>query len=608
MPTPPVLAALDAAGVVMTVIGLGALIFFHELGHFLACRLTGTRVEAFSIGFGPELFGWTRDGIRYRVAAVPLGGYVKMAAENPGDARTDDPAEFPNKSFSQRLFIMSNGVIFNLILAFVFFVWAFGIGVPFETPELGAVAPGQPAWQAGLRAGDVVTHVDGKRIYGYTDLKTEVAFSGADETLELTIRRDGQERRVHVQPRYSDALGMPAIGVQPKWSPAAAAVEPDTPIAAAGGRKGDIVRSINGIAVKGPDEIADVLTRLAGQSKPGTEAIDVAVEVERADGSRETLAFSLPLGKRPQLGIRIWEGRTVHGIVSGSPAQGLVEIDDEIVTANGEPVGDLGLLRDRAGNEPLRELVVRRNGDEVKLAPHGVTVGEFAKSVLGRMDQNSTYVMPRPGMAAERAGILPGDKVTAVGDTKVRDWEELVLAIRKADGPVDLHVVRAGGEEREFTVTPARFPKELFGYQYRLETELVKVDGFLAALATGWRRTTLFVRTVTLTIRSLVTRRVSSENIGGPIALASVTYRMFDLGFGKYLYILAIISVNLAILNMLPIPVLDGGQIVLLCAEKIRGKPLPENVVGYFQLVGLVLILGLMVLAFRNDIVNFILR
>jgi regulator of sigma E protease len=604
----PLLAALDAAGVVMTVIGLGALIFFHELGHFLACRWTGTRVEAFSIGFGPELFGWTRDGIRYRIAAVPLGGYVKMAAENPGDARTDDPAEFPNKSFSARLFIMSNGVVFNLILAFVFFVWAFGIGVPFETPELGAVAAGEPAWQAGLRKGDVVTHVDGKRIYGFTDLKTEVAFSGVDQTLMLTVLRDGKEREVAVQPRYSEALGMPAIGVQPKWSDAAAAVEADSPVAKAGGRAGDTVLAVDGHAVSGPDDIAEVVTRLAGQAAPGTEALDLKVEVERVDGTHETLSFPLPLGKRPQLGIRIWEGRTVHGIVSGSPAEGLVELDDELVTVNGEPVADLGLLRDRTDGEPLREIVVRRNGGEVTLTPSGVTVGEFAKSLLGRVDQGSTYILPRPGMAAERAGLLPGDKVTAVGETNVRDWEELVLAIRKAEGPVALHVVRAGGEERTFTVNPSRFPKELFGYQYRLATELVRDDGFFAALATGWRRTTLFVRTVTLTIRSLVTRRVSSENIGGPIALASVTYQMFDLGFGKYLYILAIISVNLAILNMLPIPVLDGGQIVLLFAEKIRGKPLPENVVGYFQLVGLVLILGLMVLAFRNDIVNFILQ
>jgi regulator of sigma E protease len=125
-------------------------------------------------------------------------------------------------------------------------------------------------------------------------------------------------------------------------------------------------------------------------------------------------------------------------------------------------------------------------------------------------------------------------------------------------------------------------------------------------MALGWHRTVTMMKQVLLTLKSLVTRRVSAENIGGPILLAQVTYAMFDLGWGRYLMILALISINLAVLNLLPIPVLDGGQIVLLCAEKARGRPLPQRLVGYFQLVGLVMILGLMVLAFRNDIARLL--
>ena len=116
----------------------------------------------------------------------------------------------------------------------------------------------------------------------------------------------------------------------------------------------------------------------------------------------------------------------------------------------------------------------------------------------------------------------------------------------------------------------------------------------------------VFGRAVLLTVRSLLTRRVSARQVGGPLMLATVTYQMFEHGLGRYLYILAIISINLAVLNLLPIPVLDGGQIVLLCAEKLRGKPLPERVVGYYQLVGLVLILGLLALALSNDVRNLL--
>ena len=143
---PHLILALNVSGILMTAIGLGLLIFIHELGHYLACRVTGTRVEAFSIGFGPKLFGWRRGDTVYKLSLIPLGGYVKMAAENPGDANTGAPDEFPNKSYSQRLLIMSAGVIFNAILAFLLFAWAFGIGAPFLKPSVGNVLHGSAAW------------------------------------------------------------------------------------------------------------------------------------------------------------------------------------------------------------------------------------------------------------------------------------------------------------------------------------------------------------------------------------------------------------------------------------------------------------------------------
>jgi regulator of sigma E protease len=154
-------------------------------------------------------------------------------------------------------------------------------------------------------------------------------------------------------------------------------------------------------------------------------------------------------------------------------------------------------------------------------------------------------------------------------------------------------------------VTPGRWPKEL-GYSIAVLMKLHKERNVVHAMELGWKRTTRFIEMVVLTVKGLVTRRVSAENIGGPIFLVTATYNMFDLGWGRYLHILGLISVNLAILNLLPIPVLDGGQIVLLVAEKVRGKPLPEKVIGYLQVAGFVLILCLLVLAFRNDIARLL--
>jgi regulator of sigma E protease len=239
-----------------------------------------------------------------------------------------------------------------------------------------------------------------------------------------------------------------------------------------------------------------------------------------------------------------------------------------------------------------------------------MTVKDLAESIAGRSDTRSDRVAVRPGMAAERDGLRTADHVRQVGDQPVTSYTELRNSLIDHDGEVvTLRVVNEKDEERTVTVTPGRFPRSedyFLGYSTRAERVPYREKSVWGACGMGLRRTHLFVKQVVMTIRSLLTRRVSARHIGGPIMLVQVTYNMFDQGWGYYLYILAIISVNLAILNILPIPILDGGQIVLLCAEKLRGKPLPERFVGYYQMVGLVLILGLLILAFRNDITRLL--
>jgi len=236
---PHLMLAVDVLGAVMVAVGFGGLIFIHELGHYLACRVTGTRVEAFSIGFGPKLFGWRRGHTVYKLSLIPLGGYVKMAAENPGERGTGAPDEFPNKSFSQRLFIMSAGVLFNLILAFLLFAWAFGIGVPTPKAQIGYVVRGGPAWEAGLLPGDTVTHVDGQEILGFTDLVAEVALSD-EGPVTLTVVRDGKTLELEVTPEKR--RGQPDLAITNAWD-FAARVAPDSPVALAGGQPREITGS-----------------------------------------------------------------------------------------------------------------------------------------------------------------------------------------------------------------------------------------------------------------------------------------------------------------------------------------------------------------------------
>ncbi len=600
---PVMLAALDPLGVIMTIVGLGGLIFFHELGHFLACRLTGTRVEAFSIGFGKEILGWTRNRTRYRIGIVPLGGYVKMAAENPGERRTGAPDEFPNKPFSARIFIMSAGVLFNLILAFALFAWAFRAGVPLRTREIGDVTQGGAAWKAGVRAGDVVTHIDGQEIVDFTDLLAATLL-GDGSPITLTVERAGDRLEIPID--VGDADG-PGLGVQSAIGREAVAVVADSPAAKADGRVGDVVLAINGEPVAGPTRLHETLTGIAIRAPTGTRVLDLALRVQRKDGAEETLAARLPLGDRPFIGITPYEGTRIDAVADGSVAARFLRKGDEIVRLNGQPLLDLQSL-DNAAPAAVNECIVRRDGAEVALSvPPGTTLLDIAKGVVGRADPQTLKVTPYAHGPAARAGLKPGDLIVRVTGHPVTSFPDATKAIL-AHGvkPLEIEIDRSG-EKTTLTIDPARWNPEVeLGYEYAPVMVPHRETNVIRAAAIGWHETVRLIRMTLLTVKGLVTRRVSAENISGPIMLVRATYSMFDQGFGLFLHILGLISVNLAILNLLPIPILDGGQIVLLVAEKLRGKPLPDRVVGYLQVAGLVLILGLVVLVFKNDIANLL--
>ena len=605
---PHLIAAFDLVATLMVIVGLGGLIFFHELGHFLACRVTGTRVETFSIGFGPKIWGWRRGHTLYKIGAIPLGGYVKMAAENPGEVSTGAPDEFTSKSYGQRLLIMSAGVIFNIILAVILYVWAFWIGVPFMSPQIGSIERGSPAWEAGLQRGDLVTHVDDNGIQSFTDLRQEVAFSSEGQVLSLTVVRDGELLTLPVRPRYSETEGMPIVGLKPMRE--TGAVQEGSPIAKAGGRVQDTVLQLDGMPVAGPREFDErLLISLEGVPE-GAATATLQVLVRRQDGSEETLKLVLPLEWRPRIGVRpFYERPRIVGVRPGVLPVGLIQADDLLLSVNGAAVQELGLLRRRAldDDEPVREFVVRRDGEERTVRPEGeLGLRAFADALAGKTEHEGLRVTPAPAGPAASVGLEAGARIQRVDGKKIEDFGDLVDAVQAAGSePLRMEIKNWGqNEPTVVTVTPklAAVPAENPGYAFAYLQRIHQETSVLGGVAMGWRRTILSAQSVALTIRSLLTARVSARHIGGPLTLFDMSYTMWQLGFGRFLYILALISVNLAILNMLPVPVLDGGQIVLLTAEKIRGKPLPDRLVGGLQLMGLVLLLGLMFLAIRNDI------
>src|SRR5258706_8951685 len=227
---------------------LGVLIFVHELGHFLMARRIGVRVITFSLGFGPKLLSIKRGATEYCVSAIPLGGYVKMAGENPEDSRTGAPDEFLSKGKWQRFQVLVMGPIMNLVLAVVVMsiVLYQGAQVPaFEqqTVVIGAFSDTSVAAKAGLKVGDRIDTVDGKPVETWDQFANAIV-PKAKREVALGFIRDGRAGQVIVVPegQTKDELG--DIGIQPFVHPEILEVSPGSAAAEAGLQKGDIALAV----------------------------------------------------------------------------------------------------------------------------------------------------------------------------------------------------------------------------------------------------------------------------------------------------------------------------------------------------------------------------
>ncbi len=191
---------------------LTVIVFFHELGHYAVARANGVRVEVFSIGFGPELFGWnSKSGTRWKVSLLPLGGYVKMFGETMSGAGNGDQAElteeeksvsFHHKRVGQRAAIVVAGPLANFLLAIVVLSVLFATdGQPFTPPVAGVIQPGSAAEAAGMKAGDRFVMVDGQAIERFEDVQVIVRMAPGRELI-IVVRRDGREITLKAVPRH----------------------------------------------------------------------------------------------------------------------------------------------------------------------------------------------------------------------------------------------------------------------------------------------------------------------------------------------------------------------------------------------------------------------
>jgi regulator of sigma E protease len=249
---------------------LGVLIFVHELGHFMMARRVGVRVLTFSLGFGPKILSFRRGDTEYCVSAIPLGGYVKMAGENPEDSRSGSSDEFMSKTKWQRFQVLIMGPVMNLALAFV--VMAFVLYQGAELPAfdqqpvvVGSVAPGSVAEQVGIQPGDRILAIDG------TPMPTWEAFSmqvlpRAGRRLQFTIAREGQRFDQEVVPAAVGRYEMGDVGIIPEMRPQIVSVIPGEAADEAGLQSGDVVLAVGDERPVTQPRVIEVIREHEGQA------------------------------------------------------------------------------------------------------------------------------------------------------------------------------------------------------------------------------------------------------------------------------------------------------------------------------------------------------
>ena len=294
---------------------LGVLIFVHELGHFIMARRIGVRVLTFSLGFGPKILTVKRGDTEYCISAIPLGGYVKMAGENPEDNRTGADDEFLSKSKWQRFQVLVMGPIMNLVLALIVMTFVLYQGAPvpkFETEPvvIGAFEDQSVGKTSGLQVGDRILAVDANPIENWKDFSMAIA-PKAKRPVTLRVQRGGQTFEKQVTPDSQSKFEIGDLGIMPEIYPETRRVNPGEPAQVGGLKTGDVILAIGGERKVTYERLVEIIR--AHPNKP------LAFDVRREDGSTAQLTITPHIvGDYARVGAEFW----AYEVVKADPTLG----------------------------------------------------------------------------------------------------------------------------------------------------------------------------------------------------------------------------------------------------------------------------------------------
>ncbi len=656
----------------LAMLGFSAVVFIHECGHFFVAKAGGIKVEAFSVFIPPLLMGMrrTKAGFRlrilpalfpkpddpegngllcftfgpkgkegdteYRIGLIPVAGYVKMLGQDDAgsDKQSADPKSFGNKPISVRMAVIVAGVTFNMITAVILMMILYTVGMPMKAPVVGGVMAGSSAEAAGLQSGDRIVKIDGKTEHiEYGDILIAAALSDKDKAISMTVLgRDNTERELSIVARPVDGLPVRLFGLLPSSSLNVANIknaDVDVLYEQTGLKPRDKIVAVKGQPIEHYWQLEEAIL--------STFQPDVTIQVERQVGHGEIqrVEVSLPLAlnnSRSEVEVesdldhvcslvpRLRITQVALGPDSLKPGDVVLRIADidsptymemrDLTTEFEDQDLFIQVLREDAnGVEQVVDLSVRpkRQKDSERVVI-GVAVELDAKhAVIAKSISTSEQ--------SEPLAIPRGATITRIANTDVGDFFDIIHAMKANEGhDVQMHWAaqgQVGSVELSLKDLQSRIHMQSVLAQSIPLSDLEEIHqaaNLGDATVMSFKKCYSFVLQTYVTLRRLISRDVSLKAMSGPVGIATVTYQAVERSFSSFLYLLAFISANLAVVNFLPIPVVDGGVFVLLIIEKIKGGPLSVRMQEVITYAGLALILSVFIYLTYNDVVRLVFR
>ncbi len=533
--------------IVPFVVLLGILVFVHELGHFLVARFCGVRVEVFSLGFGKKLLSYKYGDTVYCLSLIPLGGYVKMFGEQGSAdiAKADRKVSFTHKTVWQRISIVLAGPLMNFFFAVLIFGFIAFKGEETRSARIAEIQPGSIAEIAGLKTQDKVLQVADHAVRSYEEFQKNLN-QFQNSNVELTVQQDNEPtRKINVAVA---SIKNPNLFTT---SPTVGNIEGVLPYA-----KGTLVAvQFDSLAYRMGLRTGDEILKINNQKAIGWSALDhlISTEAIQIEVERSTVDKKEKLNLNSQI-------------------------------------------------EPNLKIK---------------TLSEFG---IEHPDVYLDQVVP--GSPADAAGLLKYDKILKIDGQKISAWDDVLQKIKSYSGveAITMTVLREGTEVTKKLTPKMTSQMTLQGKEDRRYTigimsmvniatpELILVveKNPLVALTKGVDRSwDISVMTVMSFVR-LFQGEVSHKNIGGMISIGKAAKDSYQMGLQQFLMTMGILSISLFILNLLPVPVLDGGHLVFYIIEIIKGSPLSLKKIEMAHQVGFALLMGLMALAIFNDFTKFL--